>query len=62
MIVQGSLFDLAALRVPGARPLGGALDSRSETILAHYRARRLASGGHPRTVAREMSQLRSLVR
>ena len=62
MTLQGSLFDLAALREPKPRPRRGALDPRSEALLARYRELRLGGSGHPRTVARETSQLRSLVR
>src|SRR4051794_1378569 len=38
------------------------LDEASEALLTRYRAVRSASGGQDRTVAREMSQLRSLAR
>src|SRR5688572_30402920 len=62
MTVQGSLFDLAALRPPKPHRHGVALNSHLESLLAHYRKLRLAAGGHPRTVAREVSQLRSLAR
>src|SRR5438067_8395610 len=61
MTVQPSLFDLSARRTPATR-LRGALCPASEVLLSRYRELRVASGGHPSTVAREMSQLRSLAR
>jgi integrase len=62
MIVQRSLFDLHPERDPEGLPRKGALDSRSEALLARYQQLRLVSGGHPRTASREVSQLRSLAR
>jgi integrase len=40
----------------------GPLDPQSEALLGAFRARRLAEGVHPRSVAREVSQLRAMAR
>ena len=40
----------------------GPLDPRSEDLLDGFRARRLAEGAHPRSIAREVSQLRGVAR
>jgi integrase len=61
MSVQPPLFDVPLARSRTDRP-GGRLDSASEALLSRYGAVRRGRGGHPRTVAREMSQLRSLAR
>lgn len=42
--------------------VAGRLDARSEALLETFRARRLAAGAHPRSVAREVSQLRAVTR
>jgi integrase len=62
MTVQPRLFDLPAQQTGEACTRGGALDPASEVLLARYRERRLVGGGHPSTVSREASQLRSLTR
>jgi integrase len=62
MTMQPHLFELPAQRTGEARTRGGALDPASEVLLARYRERRLLGGGHPSTVSREASQLRSLTR
>jgi integrase len=61
MSAQPFLFKLSPARRHDPPP-SSALDSASEALLSCYRRLRVASGGHPRTVAREMSQLRSLAR
>lgn len=45
---------------PSARPCR--LDDRSEALLERFRLARLAAGAHPRSAAREVSQLRSVAR
>lgn len=48
--------------VSAARPLRPPLDEESETLLAWFRKARAETGTHTRSVAREVSQLRSLAR
>jgi integrase len=60
--MQARLFELnPSVRAPEHR-VSGKLDAVSEAVLHAYRQGRLASGAMPATVAREISQLRSLAR
>jgi integrase len=58
--MQPRLFDLPVPRP--SRPPAKRLDADSEALLGRFGAQRLAGGGLARTVAREVSQLRSLGR
>ena len=58
---QLDLFDRAG-GAPQATDRGHRLDADTEALLATFRARRAAEGAHPRSVAREVGQLRALVR
>jgi len=44
------------------RPVSAPLDEGSELLLARFREIRAGTGAHPRSIAREVSQLRSLAR
>ncbi len=59
---QLSQFDWRTQRRTAAHARGHGLDPSSQALLDRYRDLRLINGGHPGTVAREVSQLGSLVR
>jgi integrase len=60
--MQARLFDLPPSAGVRPRHPAGKLDCDSETLLELFRGRRLANGAESQTVAREVSQLRSLAR
>ena len=60
--MQAPLFDLPVSIRPPVRHASGQLDGASEALLEQYRQSRLVTGATPATVAREVSQLRSLTR
>jgi len=60
--MQLRLFDSPATAKIPARADREKLDGESEALLRRYRDARLATGAHPRTVSREVSQVRSLAR
>src|SRR5258708_6715840 len=62
MSLQPALFDSPSPRGPGGHARRGPLDAVSEDLLACFQRGRLDAGAHPVTVAREVSQLRSLAR
>jgi hypothetical protein len=59
-IVQAPLFELPEPRLARSRRGVATLDAAFEGLLNRFRERRLATGANPRTVAKEVSQLRSL--
>jgi integrase len=62
MKLQPTLFNLPSSQTTDGRFPRGPLDPASEALLIHYRQSRLDAGANPNTVAREVSQLRSLAR
>src|SRR5947208_3188928 len=62
MNLQPSLFESHSPRASGGQANREPLDAASEGLLTCYQHRRLDAGAHPATVAREVSQLRSLAR